>query len=86
MPVTLPACNGVDFSYHNSPDECPTFRGCLIGDGDRLSPFVPEQFCCPIAWWNCRYGTNGGYYTTWSLWNNDAFMRTYYTLEEACTA
>lgn len=83
MTVTLPECAGIDLSYHNSPDECPNFRGCLIGDGDRLSPFVPEQFCCRIAWYNWERG----YYTRWNPYINDPMMRTFYTLsEEPCTA
>lgn len=87
MPVTLPECAGMDHYPLESGDTCPTFLGCLIGDGDRLSPFVPDHYCCRIAWWNCHYGNDGGYYTRWERTIDDPIMRTYYTLsEEPCTA
>jgi len=82
MTVTLPECAGVDRYPMESDDTCLTFRGCLIGDGDRLSPFVPEDFCCRVAWWNGNYRKHGGYYTRWVRTIDDLTMRTYYTLSE----
>lgn len=87
MTVTLPECAGVDRYPLESGDTCPTFRGCLIGAGDRPSPYVHEDSRCRIAWWDCHYGTEGGYYTRWSRHSDEYVMRTYYTLsEEPCTA
>ena len=82
MPVTLPECAGVDRYSPRSDDTCLTFLGCLIGDGDRMAPFVPTDFCCRIAWWNCSYGKKGGFYTRWSPYTDEPRMRTYYTLSE----
>ena len=78
MPVTLPECAGIDRYAIESGDTCPTFLGCLIGDGDRLSPFVPTEFCCRIVWYNWERG----YYTRWNPYINDPRMCTYYTLSE----